>query len=247
MTMKRMQKKAKMQKLSRHLHKFEYYIQNVNTWLTKTLHSCHFLWNLYHYFWTKIHLNIKRISQKKTKLKQHWTITLIFMKINFLSNWNCFVTSKIKPNSNNIFPPILYRNDFLKEIKIMSRLKDPNIIRLLAVCMSSDPLCMITEYMENGDLNQFLSRHEPEGMIALLSNAPTVRYMRYEHLRSKYLKSLLIVSPNRIKNNIFWKPKFNSFFCKFTANMYSAFTPLSVSVYFAKTRNNPKNSKQFFP
>lgn len=42
--------------------------------------------------------------------------------------------------------------------------------------MSSDPLCMITEYMENGDLNQFLSRHEPEGMIALLSNAPTVRY-----------------------------------------------------------------------
>lgn len=58
----------------------------------------------------------------------------------------------------------------------MSRLKDPNIIRLLGVCMSSDPLCMITEYMENGDLNQFLSRHEPEGMIALLSNAPTVRY-----------------------------------------------------------------------
>ncbi|NXX76604.1 DDR2 protein, partial [Urocolius indicus] len=50
------------------------------------------------------------------------------------------------------------RNDFLKEIKIMSRLKDPNIIRLLAVCIADDPLCMITEYMENGDLNQFLSR-----------------------------------------------------------------------------------------
>lgn len=68
----------------------------------------------------------------------------------------------------------------------MSRLKDPNIIRLLAVCMSSDPLCMITEYMENGDLNQFLSRHEPEGMIALLSNAPTVRlipiFFFFEHL-----------------------------------------------------------------
>ena len=42
----------------------------------------------------------------------------------------------------------------------MSRLRDPNIIRLLAVCVESDPLCMITEYMENGDLNQFLSRHE---------------------------------------------------------------------------------------
>uniref|UniRef100_A0A8C6KZK0 receptor protein-tyrosine kinase n=1 Tax=Nothobranchius furzeri TaxID=105023 RepID=A0A8C6KZK0_NOTFU len=49
------------------------------------------------------------------------------------------------------------RNDFLKEIKIMSRLDDPNIIRLLCVCVSSDPLCMVTEYMENGDLNMFLS------------------------------------------------------------------------------------------
>ncbi|CAN0340646.1 discoidin domain-containing receptor 2 [Lampetra fluviatilis] len=50
------------------------------------------------------------------------------------------------------------RNDFLKEIKIMSRLKDPNIVRLLGVCMRDDPLSMITEYMVNGDLNQFLSR-----------------------------------------------------------------------------------------
>ncbi|PWA17427.1 hypothetical protein CCH79_00011341, partial [Gambusia affinis] len=48
------------------------------------------------------------------------------------------------------------RNDFLKEIRIMSRLRDPNIVRLLAVCVDTHPLCMITEYMENGDLNQFL-------------------------------------------------------------------------------------------
>lgn len=77
------------------------------------------------------------------------------------------------PLTCKLFP--IGRNDFLKEIKIMSRLKDPNIIRLLAVCIHSDPFCMITEYMENGDLNQFLSRHEPEGHLALLSNAPTVR------------------------------------------------------------------------
>lgn len=66
----------------------------------------------------------------------------------------------------------LQRNDFLKEIKIMSRLKDPNIIRLLAVCITEDPLCMITEYMENGDLNQFLSRHEP---LSSCSSDATVR------------------------------------------------------------------------
>ncbi|NXD81970.1 DDR2 protein, partial [Halcyon senegalensis] len=64
------------------------------------------------------------------------------------------------------------RNDFLKEIKIMSRLKDPNIIRLLAVCITDDPLCMITEYMENGDLNQFLSRQHAGSLPA--NHAPTV-------------------------------------------------------------------------
>ncbi|NXY92630.1 DDR2 protein, partial [Alcedo cyanopectus] len=64
------------------------------------------------------------------------------------------------------------RNDFLKEIKIMSRLKDPNIIRLLAVCIMDDPLCMITEYMENGDLNQFLSRQHAGSPTA--NPAPTI-------------------------------------------------------------------------
>lgn len=55
----------------------------------------------------------------------------------------------------------------------MSRLKDPNIIRLLAVCVAEDPLCMVTEYMENGDLNQFLSRHEPP---SLSCGSATIRY-----------------------------------------------------------------------
>ena len=75
--------------------------------------------------------------------------------------------------SGFIYVCVLQRNDFLKEIKIMSRLKDPNIIRLLAVCITEDPLCMITEYMENGDLNQFLSRHEPPNSSS--ASVPTVR------------------------------------------------------------------------
>ncbi|KAL1022615.1 hypothetical protein UPYG_G00029920 [Umbra pygmaea] len=91
------------------------------------------------------------------------------------------------------------RNDFLKEIKIMSRLKDPNIVRLLAVCICSDPFCMITEYMENGDLNQFLCRHEPEGQLALISKAPTVSYSNLCYMATqiasgmRYLSSLNFV------------------------------------------------------
>ncbi|XP_026062645.1 discoidin domain-containing receptor 2 [Carassius auratus] len=91
------------------------------------------------------------------------------------------------------------RNDFLKEIRIISRLRDPNIIRLLAVCVESDPLCMITEYMENGDLNQFLSRHElqEEGLPA--GNSAAISYTILIHMASqissgmKYLSSLNFV------------------------------------------------------
>uniref|UniRef100_G1T1B6 receptor protein-tyrosine kinase n=1 Tax=Oryctolagus cuniculus TaxID=9986 RepID=G1T1B6_RABIT len=92
---------------------------------------------------------------------------------------------------------VLTKNDFLKEIKIMSRLKDPNIIRLLAVCITDDPLCMITEYMENGDLNQFLSRHEPPSSCA--GNVPTVSYTNLKFMATqiasgmKYLSSLNFV------------------------------------------------------
>uniref|UniRef100_I3K5L4 receptor protein-tyrosine kinase n=1 Tax=Oreochromis niloticus TaxID=8128 RepID=I3K5L4_ORENI len=69
------------------------------------------------------------------------------------------------------------RNDFLKEVKILSRLKDPNIIRLLGVCVSSDPLCMVTEYMECGDLNQYLSQRvllDKTGYPALISMASQI-------------------------------------------------------------------------
>ncbi|XP_053929801.1 discoidin domain-containing receptor 2 isoform X1 [Cuculus canorus] len=89
------------------------------------------------------------------------------------------------------------RNDFLKEIKIMSRLKDPNIIRLLAVCIADDPLCMITEYMENGDLNQFLSRQQAGSPHT--SHEPTISYSNLQFMATqiasgmKYLSSLNFV------------------------------------------------------
>ncbi|XP_006004648.1 epithelial discoidin domain-containing receptor 1 isoform X2 [Latimeria chalumnae] len=91
------------------------------------------------------------------------------------------------------------RNDFLKEVKIMSRLKDPNIIRLLGVCVRDDPLCMITEYMENGDLNQFLSNHEMEDKVGSASNMPTISYSSLIHMAAqiasgmKYLATLNFV------------------------------------------------------
>ncbi|XP_068929296.1 epithelial discoidin domain-containing receptor 1 isoform X1 [Petaurus breviceps papuanus] len=84
------------------------------------------------------------------------------------------------------------RNDFLKEVKIMSRLKDPNIIRLLGVCVQDDPLCMITDYMENGDLNQFLSAHRLEDKAVDGSpgdggatQGPTISYTMLLHVAAQ--------------------------------------------------------------
>ncbi|CAN8178030.1 unnamed protein product [Coccothraustes coccothraustes] len=48
------------------------------------------------------------------------------------------------------------RRDFLQEARALWRLRDPNIVRLLGVCGGPGPLCIVTEYMEHGDLHRFL-------------------------------------------------------------------------------------------
>lgn len=73
----------------------------------------------------------------------------------------------------------------------MSRLNDPNIIRLLCVCLHSDPMCMVTEYMENGDLNMFLSQREIESTLTHANNIPSVRYVSTSTCLS------LSISPSR--------------------------------------------------
>lgn len=44
------------------------------------------------------------------------------------------------------------KDDFFKEVKVMVGLKYLNVIWLLGVCWD-DFMCMIVEYMVNGDLN----------------------------------------------------------------------------------------------
>ncbi|XP_046560812.1 discoidin domain-containing receptor 2-like [Haliotis rubra] len=91
------------------------------------------------------------------------------------------------------------RSDFHKEIKIMSQLKDPNIVHVLGVCTREEPLCMIVEYMKYGDLNQFLIDHVPESPVAEATNAKTLSYGCLIFISSqiasgmKYLESLNMV------------------------------------------------------
>ena len=68
------------------------------------------------------------------------------------------------------------REAFKKEVKVLSDLRHPNIIMLYGVCTRTGPPMMILEYMENGDLYQFLRRHEPEmAAYATSSNIQTLR------------------------------------------------------------------------
>ncbi|XP_078027798.1 epithelial discoidin domain-containing receptor 1 isoform X3 [Epinephelus lanceolatus] len=86
------------------------------------------------------------------------------------------------------------RNDFLKEVKILSRLKDPNIIRLLGVCVSSDPLCMVTEYMECGDLNQYLSHRVLLDKTGPSHNTPTISYPALISMASQIASGMKFLS-----------------------------------------------------
>ncbi|XP_028984759.2 epithelial discoidin domain-containing receptor 1 isoform X2 [Betta splendens] len=86
------------------------------------------------------------------------------------------------------------RNDFLKEVKILSRLKDPNIIRLLGVCVSSDPLCMVTEYMECGDLNQYLSHRVLLDKTGPSHNVPTISYPALISMASQIASGMKFLS-----------------------------------------------------
>lgn len=51
------------------------------------------------------------------------------------------------------------RENFEKEIQFMSTLKDENIVMLLAVHKGAEPF-IVMEYMENGDLHQFLDEYD---------------------------------------------------------------------------------------
>ena len=58
---------------------------------------------------------------------------------------------------------------FEKECRFMGRLKDMNVTQILAVCKEHTPF-IVMEYMENGDLNQYLQRYDSVTLISETSD-----------------------------------------------------------------------------
>lgn len=53
------------------------------------------------------------------------------------------------------------QKDFKREIDLISDLKHENIVCILGVVLKEEPLCMLFEYMTQGDLHEFLITHSP--------------------------------------------------------------------------------------
>ena len=96
------------------------------------------------------------------------------------------------------------KESFEKEIKFMSGLLDDNIVRLLAVC-NEEPKFIVIEYMENGDLFQFLNRHELSTSITNELNQLSVPVLLYMALQissgMRYLASLKYVHRDLASRN----------------------------------------------
>ena len=57
------------------------------------------------------------------------------------------------------------KKDFFHEAALMHEFNHPNILKLLGVCIEQEPFCMLFEYMEFGDLNSYLRKHNASSTI----------------------------------------------------------------------------------
>ena len=119
----------------------------------------------------------------------------------------CSVSFKVAVKKLKLSSTKEMQQGFEKEIKFMSRLKDDNVIRLLGICTTGTPFIMM-EYMENGDLNQYLHNYEllldPDEAPSEHQITPvTLIFMAYQIASGmKYLSSLKYVHRDLATRNI---------------------------------------------
>ena len=87
------------------------------------------------------------------------TVGLSYQYLGIGNSNDTTVSMKVAVKTLKASPSEDVRKSFEKEIKFMSRLKDDNVIRLLGICTTDTPFIMM-QYMENGDLNNYLQKFE---------------------------------------------------------------------------------------
>ena len=59
---------------------------------------------------------------------------------------------------------------FCKEVITWKSLRHPNVLPLLGVTMAGNQLAMVSEWMTNGNINQFVSTHRNVNRFDLVSH-----------------------------------------------------------------------------
>jgi serine/threonine protein kinase len=67
------------------------------------------------------------------------------------------------------------RLEFRQEAERLAQLNDRNVARLLGASLGDDPMCIVLENSECGDLNQYLQSHVAE--TSTVQTAKTLRYV----------------------------------------------------------------------
>uniref|UniRef100_H2YTD7 non-specific protein-tyrosine kinase n=1 Tax=Ciona savignyi TaxID=51511 RepID=H2YTD7_CIOSA len=66
------------------------------------------------------------------------------------------------------------QESFLKEAKLMKKLRHPKLVQLYAVCTRSEPFYIVTELMCNGSLLDYLRDHEDLNQLILIDMATQI-------------------------------------------------------------------------
>lgn len=75
--------------------------------------------------------------------------------------WFC-CTQTLRPDAS-----LPYKEEFVKEARLMSQFDNEYIVKLLGVCIDRDPYYILIELMNQGDLVAFLRRSRPNKVPSL--------------------------------------------------------------------------------
>ena len=84
-------------------------------------------------------------------MKFSYSITICIVSIQLTVRLSDFLSDVDGASDEN-------KKDFLGEAQLLSQFNHPNVLSLLGVVTTDDPVLIITPYMKNGDLHSFLTR-----------------------------------------------------------------------------------------
>lgn len=105
-----------------------------------------------------------------------WAKQLIILKLLHVGTWQDRVEVAVK----TLKPGSMSPEAFLQEAEIMKRFSHPHLVAMYAVCTDCEPFYIITEFMSNGALLDFLRKEDGRGKLTfdnLISISAQVQFL----------------------------------------------------------------------